>query len=122
MVEVSFFKIIHFCSVFINLLVCCSLITHIDEVGALVFDFGHYSVRAGFAGEDSLKAEIPTMVGFLNEVADDSTPMEIDSKPVPQTQPQRKYFIDTTSLHVPRKGMEMITFLKDGMSLVFLTF
>lgn len=87
-----------------------------DEVGALVFDIGHYSIRAGFAGEDSLKAEIPSMVGYLDEVPD-SNQMEIDSQP-PQPLPsaQRKYFIDTTSIHVPRKGVEMTTFLKDGMS------
>ncbi|KAH6940518.1 hypothetical protein HPB50_000539 [Hyalomma asiaticum] len=29
-----------------------------DEVGALVFDFGHYSVRAGYAGEDSPKRRV----------------------------------------------------------------
>ncbi|XP_015789795.1 actin-like protein 6B [Tetranychus urticae] len=82
-----------------------------DEVGALVFDIGHYSVRAGFAGEDSLKAEIPSMVGYLDEVPDNS--MEVDSQPAPTA--QRKHFIDTTSIHVPRKGVEMTTFLKDGM-------
>ena len=27
----------------------------------------------------------------------------------------KKYFIDTTSIKVPRKGMEMVTGLKDGM-------
>ena len=34
-----------------------------DEVGALVFDPGHYSLRVGYAGEDSPKAEIPALVG-----------------------------------------------------------
>ena len=28
----------------------------------------------------------------------------------------KKYFIDTVNLKVPRKGQEMTTFLKDGMS------
>ena len=35
-----------------------------DEVGALVFDPGHYSLRVGYAGEDSPKAEIPAYVGI----------------------------------------------------------
>ena len=35
-----------------------------DEVGALVFDPGHYSLRVGYAGEDSPKAEIPSHVGI----------------------------------------------------------
>ena len=34
-----------------------------DEVGALVFDPGHFSLRVGYAGEDSPKAEIPSCVG-----------------------------------------------------------
>ena len=38
-----------------------------DEVGALVFDPGHYSLRVGYAGEDSPKAEIPAYVGISPE-------------------------------------------------------
>ena len=34
-----------------------------DEVGALVFDPGHFSLRVGYAGEDCPKAEIPAHVG-----------------------------------------------------------
>ena len=34
-----------------------------DEVGALVFDPGHFSMRVGYAGEDSPKSEIPSHVG-----------------------------------------------------------
>ena len=37
-----------------------------DEVGALVFDPGHFSLRVGYAGEDCPKAEIPANVGTLN--------------------------------------------------------
>lgn len=35
-----------------------------DEVGALVMDFGSYSVRAGYAGEDSPKVEFPSTIGM----------------------------------------------------------
>jgi actin-related protein len=38
-----------------------------DEVGALVFDPGHYSMRVGYAGEDSPKTEIPSAVGISEE-------------------------------------------------------
>ena len=34
-----------------------------DEVGALVFDPGHFSMRVGYAGEDCPKSEIPSFVG-----------------------------------------------------------
>jgi len=35
-----------------------------DEIGALVFDPGHHSLRVGYAQEDSPKAEIPSVVGI----------------------------------------------------------
>ena len=35
--------------------VFCLCPVHIDEVGALVFDVGSCSFRAGYAGEDSPK-------------------------------------------------------------------
>lgn len=34
-----------------------------DEIGALVFDPGHHSLRVGYAQEDAPKAEIPSFVG-----------------------------------------------------------
>ena len=87
-------------------------ITYLDEVGALVLDIGHYSIRAGYAGEDAPKAEIPSTVGVFNETTS-SNGMEVDGQPTVTS--ERKYFIDTTAIHVPRKGVEMTTFLKDGM-------
>ena len=38
-----------------------------DEVGALVFDYGSNTIRAGFAGEDLPKADIPAMIGAIEE-------------------------------------------------------
>ena len=38
-----------------------------DEVGALVFDPGHYSLRVGYAGEDTPKTEIPSVVGISED-------------------------------------------------------
>ena len=38
-----------------------------DEVEALVFDPGHYSLRVGYAGEDSPKTEIPSVVGISED-------------------------------------------------------
>lgn len=82
-----------------------------DEVGALVFDVGHHSFRAGYAGEDSPKAEIPSQVGVVTELVENCL-MEVDGQ-TPSS--DKKYFIDTVSVNVPRKGMEMTSFLKDGM-------
>ena len=37
-----------------------------DEIGGVVFDFGSNSIRAGFAGEDTPKVDLPTNIGVLN--------------------------------------------------------
>lgn len=75
-----------------------------DEVGAIVIDIGHGSIRAGFAGEDSPKADIPSLIGVLgggNELANNNL--------------EKKYLIDTTSISAVRKDMELTSFLNDGM-------
>ncbi|XP_076471335.1 actin-like protein 6A isoform X2 [Babylonia areolata] len=82
-----------------------------DEVGALVFDIGSYSFRAGYAGEDTPKAEIPTHVGVVEEI---EAAMETDGGDGPP-QPEKKYLIDTVYMKHPRKNMNLVSFLKDGM-------
>lgn len=47
-----------------------------DEIGALVFDPGHHSLRVGYAQEDTPKAEIPAVVG----VAPDAPKIEPEVK------------------------------------------
>lgn len=49
-----------------------------DEVGALVFDYGSHTIRAGFAGEDLPKADIPAMIGAV----EDEVKMETDDAKV----------------------------------------
>uniref|UniRef100_A0A8C5B877 Actin-like 6A n=1 Tax=Gadus morhua TaxID=8049 RepID=A0A8C5B877_GADMO len=84
-----------------------------DEVGALVFDIGSYSVRAGYAGEDCPKADFPTVIGVTLDREDGSTPMETDGE---KTKPSgTTYFIDTNQLRVPRENMEVMSPLKNGM-------
>ncbi|XP_014234274.1 actin-like protein 6B [Trichogramma pretiosum] len=91
-----------------------------DEIGALVFDLGHYSLRVGYAQEDTPKAEIPAVVGIGEDGNCNSVrgePMDIDDKRPDNniTQSTPKYYVDTTILHVPRKGMEVASYMKDGM-------
>ncbi|XP_052066732.1 actin-like protein 6B [Mytilus californianus] len=83
-----------------------------DEVGAVVFDIGSYSIRAGYAGEDSPKAEIPT---HMSVVDDPDVAMETDDTEKSIKGPSKKYYIDTGAIKVPRKGAEISTFIKDGM-------
>ncbi|XP_023696694.1 actin-like protein 6A isoform X2 [Paramormyrops kingsleyae] len=84
-----------------------------DEVGALVFDIGSYSVRAGYAGEDCPKADFPTAIGMTLDREDGSTPMETDGD---QSKPGGTiYHIDTNQLWVPRDNMEVAFPLKNGI-------
>ncbi|KAK7792971.1 hypothetical protein R5R35_007616 [Gryllus longicercus] len=93
-----------------------------DEIGALVFDVGHYSLRVGYAQEDTPKAEIPAVVGILEEAAPlpssiKADSMEVDDKKSDMTpsNAKNKYYIDTNYLHVARRGMEVTSYMKDGM-------
>uniref|UniRef100_A0A7N6AKF4 Actin-like protein 6A n=1 Tax=Anabas testudineus TaxID=64144 RepID=A0A7N6AKF4_ANATE len=82
-------------------------------VGALVFDIGSYSVRAGYAGEDCPKADFPTVIGVSLDREDGSTPMETDGDKGKQS--GTTYYIDTNQLRVPRENMEVMSPLKNGM-------
>uniref|UniRef100_A0A8C4IW06 Actin-like protein 6A n=1 Tax=Dicentrarchus labrax TaxID=13489 RepID=A0A8C4IW06_DICLA len=83
------------------------------KVGALVFDIGSYSVRAGYAGEDCPKADFPTVIGVTLDREDGSTPMETDGDKGKQS--GTTYYIDTNQLRVPRENMEVMSPLKNGM-------
>uniref|UniRef100_A0A8C4IYY8 Actin-like 6A n=1 Tax=Dicentrarchus labrax TaxID=13489 RepID=A0A8C4IYY8_DICLA len=87
------------------------------KVGALVFDIGSYSVRAGYAGEDCPKADFPTVIGVTLDREDGSTPMETDGDKGKQS--GTTYYIDTNQLRVPRENMEVMSPLKNGMKLMF---
>ena len=126
-----------------------------DEVGALVFDPGHFSFRVGYAGEDCPKSEIPAMVGisegtsasegdiksesmevrtvladlmdlagkFLNHTRCTYNKLKlilqigfkVDGQKIEPSNVTKKYHIDTVGLHYPKKGMDVATYIKDGM-------
>lgn len=50
-----------------------------DEIGALVFDPGHHSLRVGYAQEDTPKAEIPAAVGVAP--GDSNPALDLEAKP-----------------------------------------
>lgn len=86
-----------------------------DEVNALVFDVGSFSTRAGYAGEDSPKADIPTVVGVIENKEVEG--MDVDGAPPSaiKDSSEKKYIHDTSSLLYPREHMEISHPLKDGM-------
>ena len=53
-----------------------------DEVGALVFDPGHYSFRVGYAGEDCPKSEIPSFVGISEDKSTSDNEIKSESMEV----------------------------------------
>ncbi len=90
-----------------------------DDIGALVFDVGSQSLRVGYAQEDTPKAEIPAVVGISedgNQTADLNTGAALDdAKHGNNIKGDTKYYIDTNVLCVPRKGMKVVSYMKDGM-------
>jgi actin-like protein 6B len=82
----------------------------VDEVGALVFDIGHYALRAGYAGEDSPKAQIPSVVGVLEQAASVEM-MDVDRIKEAAPASEKKYFIDTVALNVAKQGSVVQLFL-----------
>ena len=80
-----------------------------DEVGVLVFDPGHFSLRVGYAGEDCPKAEIPAFVG----TSPDENCEAMDTGETAKT--KKKFHIDTTSINFPKAGMDVGTYMRDGM-------
>ena len=102
-----------------------------DEIGALVFDPGHHSLRVGYAQEDTPKAEIPAVVGVGPAEVSANTDLEV--KPDNNITSKylvffpisiyafsncildNKYYVDTTYINVPRSNMEVQTYMKDGM-------
>lgn len=51
-----------------------------DEIGALVFDPGHHSLRVGYAQEDAPKAEIPAVVGVAPGDTATAVGLDIETK------------------------------------------
>ncbi|CAH0389108.1 unnamed protein product [Bemisia tabaci] len=90
-----------------------------DEIGALVFDVGSQSLRVGYAQEDTPKAEIAAVVGVGTDANQVAEPMDVDKKPDTQnintSTENTKYYVDTTVLHAARKGVEVQSYMKDGM-------
>lgn len=63
-----------------------------DEIGALVFDPGHQSLRVGYAQEDTPKSEIPAVVGVG---PDNTTPItDLEVRPDNNITPSKSKSLD----------------------------
>lgn len=83
----------------------------IDEVAALVVDIGASSVRAGYAGDDTPKAIIPTSYGYIPDgnTGDVAMADTADGK-------KPRFYIGQSGPSIWRHGMEIGNPIKDGLS------
>jgi actin-like protein 6A len=94
-----------------------SILTRIlDEVSALVIDIGSSSVRAGYAGDDTPKAVIPTTYGYHRAPPDADSAMPDAADPTQAgTGRSSKMYMGQFGPTVWREGMEVSNPLVDGL-------
>ena len=79
-----------------------------DEVGAIVLDVGGYSTRVGYAGEDSPKADLPTIIGIAPSKSEDDF---MDTSNVDKLD----YVVGTNYITAVREGLELQSPIYDGL-------
>jgi len=95
----------------------------LDEVAALVVDIGSSTLRAGYAGDDTPKAIIPTYYGYRSQPPDADVAMggTTDDYSAPKPIPKiAKMFVGQDGPSIYREGMEVGNPLKEGLSTCFL--
>lgn len=91
-----------------------------DEVAALVLDIGTATVRAGYSGDDTPKAIIPTCYGYTESPGDADVTMG-DGEPQPEGElappkPKITMHVGNNGPSVWRHGMEVAYPVKNGLS------
>lgn len=95
-------------------------------MSALVLDIGSSTIRAGYAGDDTPKAIIPTSYGYIEEASENQdTPMETDGEteakgqngePTSADQKKVKLYIGQNGPSLFRPNMEIRNPMKAGLS------
>ncbi|KAF9563682.1 actin-related protein Arp4p [Agrocybe pediades] len=89
-----------------------------DEVSALVVDIGSSSLRAGYAGDDTPKAIIPTSYGFQNNPPDSDVVMGDGAENAEAQQKKSKFakiYVGQNGPSIWREGMEVGNPLSEGL-------
>lgn len=91
---------------------------HEDEVSALVVDIGTSSLRAGYAGDDTPKAVIPTSYGFHRDSRDGDASMTDtaengEARVIPKFS---KIYVGSSGPSIWREGMEVSNPVVEGLS------
>ncbi len=88
-----------------------------DEVSALVVDIGSSSLRAGYAGDDTPKAIIPTSYGYIKAADDGDFAMaDVNDAEIAPKPKLAKSYIGQSGPSVWRSGMEVANPTKGGLS------
>lgn len=93
--------------------------SHPDEVSALVIDIGTSSLRAGYAGDDTPKAIIPSSYGYHPAPPETDVTMSENADDVEPGNKFAKIFIGQNGPSVWRAGMEIGNPLAEGLSTWF---
>lgn len=90
----------------------------LDEVSALVIDFGTSSTRAGYAGDDTPKTIIPTSYGYKPQTPDDDVSMAEagDDETTKPNKKNVKLFLGQHGPSIWRENMEIGNPMRDGLS------
>jgi len=86
-----------------------------DEVSALVVDIGTSSIRAGYAGDDTPKAIIPTSYGFKLKASDGDVAMGEAGEDGEAKKKDAKLFLGQHGPSIWRDQMEIGNPLREGL-------
>ncbi|VVC25341.1 Actin family [Cinara cedri] len=89
------------------------------DVEALVFDFGSESFRVGYARDELPRVNVPSWVGVSRDGVPDTGPLERGAgranRITGAASSAAKYYVDVTTLCVPRPDTEVYSCMKDGL-------
>jgi actin-like protein 6A len=99
----------------------------VDEVSALVLDFGSHTTRAGYAGEDTPRVVCPSFYGYTDDASTSGEGMDVEmsengngnSNGDAKGKGKRKYYVGEDGVGVWRPGMEVGNFVSDGVGMSY---
>lgn len=80
-------------------------------------DIGSSSLRAGYAGDDTPKAIIPTTYGYQFSPPDEDAPMDVEGGDARLKPRSAKLFIGQSGPSMWRSGMEVDNPMVEGLSM-----
>jgi actin-like protein 6B len=90
----------------------------VDEVSALVLDIGTSTIRAGYAGDDTPKAVIPTCYGYTEEpLGDGDVAMSDGAEGAEASKKKTKLYVGQNGPSVWRQGMHVAHPVQNSMSM-----